>query len=112
MKTHSTAHLDSLRLGRLALLCAAGSLLALVFTVPLRAAAPVIVFALLAAVALFAGWLSRRTQAAPLGLVLAALTLFVAAPLMGAWHQQQADTFGGATVEDAAGNVVPNGGAR
>lgn len=109
MKTHCTTHLDSLRLGRLALLCAGGSLFALLSTVPFPATEPVIVFAALAAVALFAGWLSRRTQAARFALLLAALTLFVAAPLVGTWHQHNADTFGGANVEDDLGNVVPGG---
>jgi len=67
--------------------------------VPLRAAEPVIVFAALAGSALFAGWLSRRTQAARRALLLAALTLLVVSPLVKAWHQHQADTFFGADVE-------------
>jgi len=99
MKTHCTTYLDSLRLGRLALLCAGGSLLALVSTGAFPATAPVIVFAALAGIALFAGWLSRRTRAARLGLVLAAVTVLAVAPLVGAWHQHQADTFFGAEVE-------------
>ncbi len=99
MKTHCTTYLDNLRVGRLALLS----------SVPFPATEPVIVFALLAGVALFAGWLSRRTQAARRALLLAALTLLVIGPLMGAWHQHNADTFGGANVEDDLGNVVPGG---
>jgi hypothetical protein len=58
-------------------------------------------------IALFAGWLSRRTQAVRLGLLLAALTLFVIGPLVGAWHQYQIETFGGANVEGAMGNGLP-----
>jgi hypothetical protein len=73
-----TNQLDNVRLGRIALLCAGLSLLALLSTLLVPAAALVTAFLALSVAAALLGFASRRTQVARLGLLLVPITLVLA----------------------------------